>query len=85
MIFLVQGCQFKKNKDSTIPKNFESNDTDTKTHGSFASQISVIVLSSAPCSRVAIWLFLKLFARNKIVLPFGHFWPFLSVEENSIF
>ncbi len=41
---------------------------------------------SASHSRVAIWPFLKLFARNKIVWPFGHFfWPFLNVEENSIF
>jgi len=27
-------------------------------------------------TRVAIWLFLKLFARNKMVWPFGHFLAF---------
>jgi hypothetical protein len=29
--------------------------------------------------------FLKQFARNIMFWPFGHFWPFLNVEENSIF
>jgi len=32
-----------------------------------------------------IWPFLKLFARNKMVWPFGHFWPFLNVDKKSIF
>jgi len=32
---------------------------------------------------VTIWPFLKRFAGNKIVWPFGHFRPFLNVEENS--
>jgi hypothetical protein len=35
--------------------------------------------------RVAIWPFLKLFARNKMVWPFGHFLAFLNVDKNSIF
>ncbi len=34
---------------------------------------------------VVIWPFLKLFARNKVVWPFGHFWPFLNVDKNNIF
>jgi len=29
--------------------------------------------------------FLKWFARNKMIGPFGHFLAFLNVEENSIF
>jgi len=34
---------------------------------------------------VAIWPFLKRFARNKMICPFGHFLPFSNVEENGIF
>jgi len=29
--------------------------------------------------------FLKLFARNKMVWPFGHFLAFFNVDKNSIF
>jgi len=29
--------------------------------------------------------FLKLFARKEMICPFGHFWPFLNVDKNSIF
>jgi len=32
-----------------------------------------------------IWPFLKLFARNKMVWPFGHFMAFLKIDKNSIF
>jgi len=31
-----------------------------------------------PVNRVAIWPFLKLFARNKVVWPFGHFLAFFG-------
>ncbi len=34
---------------------------------------------------VAVWPFLKWFARNKMICTFGHFFAFLNVEENSIF
>jgi hypothetical protein len=35
--------------------------------------------------RVAIWPFMKQFARNKIILPFCHFLVFLDLDKNSIF
>jgi len=34
--------------------------------------------------RVAIWPVLKLFVRNKMLWPFGHFLAFLNVDKNSI-
>jgi hypothetical protein len=49
-------------------------------------KISPFVTNARASSwRVAIWPFLKRFARKNTVGPFGHFPAFFNVEENSIF
>jgi len=37
------------------------------------------------CAHGCHLVFLKLFVRNEIIWPFGHFLAFLNVEQNSIF
>jgi len=42
------------------------------------AQMTLVSSPMVPLGRVAIWPFLKLFARNKMVWPFGHFLAFLE-------
>ncbi len=42
------------------------------------SEIKKLVYQLESCARVAIWPFLKLFARNKMVWPCGHFLAFFE-------